>query len=708
MSSQVRGGRRAAWIGAGAIAAAAGLSAMPPPADAKPVRAEVVVAGDWRNGTMRALRSAYGDQVAFRRARTDAQARRVLRRANARRPGRADDRALVVDAREVGVKRLSRSRAVRTALRAGNWLLVLNAGPRARRTALARHVGSATPGHTVVTAVRRGERPGGQPDVEVVDFLAPAASSRPGARAARRAVQRRYAKRLYRTIASDRPAARAAASGEASNPVPASLLTARWRITTVGSPALRWPSLNSDTPKGDAWRSWRQTPMVSSTQTFTAYLSNDTTVAPGGTGPEGPTQYLYWELDGTVSPILDPSRKDQFIRDPLAGGWQDNRGWWTASVDAGIRPPAGLTLRKSAPVTPNSITQYTSGTTFSIGFSATAGYTGGQVGGGNIGGSINASYSYSDTVTREIPDWGVRSRTSGNHAAWTFFSKSPCDASGGVATIIANEGPRKCFAGQGTGWLGNHQKPMAVNDLSGATMDFHASALWQTSGLMTEVVEFTPQIDVTMAWTWWGGLGRDKWPNSESFARKCPLRCSMVQVERFDGLRIPNTDQPHERIAIDLGAVVPVGVERITFHEREGGPALDTSEPLWIGTANQRSVVACVTLARPAPAGLRLPVGTTNLDNFYADGTMSIPFRGRSGCFPVSLKANRLGRCEAITAEVGTFYARPHIVPLTIRSGSPAQCRDEAAEAGGGDDAGIAVPGPDGDVGVALPPAGSA
>src|SRR5690606_29072272 len=124
MSRQVRGGRRSAWIGAGAIAVAAGWAAMPSPADAKPARAEVVVASEWRNGTMRALRSAYGDQVAFRRARTDAQARRLLRRANTRRPGRSDDRALVVDAREVGVRRLSRSRAVRTALRAGNWLVV--------------------------------------------------------------------------------------------------------------------------------------------------------------------------------------------------------------------------------------------------------------------------------------------------------------------------------------------------------------------------------------------------------------------------------------------------------------------------------------------------------------------------------------------------------------------------------------------------------
>src|SRR5690606_22826258 len=121
-------------------------------------------------------------------------------------------------------------------------------------------------------------------------------------------------------------------------------------FTTIGSAALAWPDRNSATPKGDAWRRQRQQPVLSATQTFTAYLSNQNMVTPGGGDPTAARQYVYYELDGPVSPTAAPPRHNLFFRDPLAPDWQDDRGWWTAGVDAAIRPPAGLRLRRSAPV----------------------------------------------------------------------------------------------------------------------------------------------------------------------------------------------------------------------------------------------------------------------------------------------------------------------------------------------------------------------
>lgn len=668
-----RGALAAVAVAAATVAAPAGASGLGAPdarAAARRADAEIVIAGRWRNSTLAALRRTYGRQVRFRRVGRDGRALQLLRRLNRRDAGRADARAVVLDLRTRRAAALRRSRLVAHALEAGNWVIALNATAGKRGAAFARRIGSKTPGRTTVTAVRVGTDRG-RPDIHVVNVLAPPLRRAP--RRARRVVTRAYARRLHRALV-----ARRRARAAAEEPVPDSLLTARWTITTVGSAALAWPDRNSAVPKGDSWRRQRQQPVLSATQTFTAYLSNQNMVTPGGVDPTAARQYVYYELDGTVSPIADPTRHNLFFRDPLAPDWQDNRGWWTAGVDATIRPPAGLRLRRSAPVTPNAVSQYTSGTSFTIGFTASAAKQTGVARGSNIGAAVNASWTYNDTVTREIPDWGVRSRVTGDVAAWRFYSKSPCDYSGGVGTIVANEGPQRCFAGRGTGLLWNHQKPKAVNELSAGTMDFHANALWQSDRLITGPVTFEPTLEATMAWTWWGGINRDKHPERSWFARKCPLRCSMVQTTRIDGLGDPGGRERHGRVTLDLGAVVPVGIEALTFHERPGGPALDVSEPLWIGDANHRTVHACVRLAGPAPATLRLPVGSTNLENFFAGGTIAIPYGDRGACFPVNLTANRLARCEAITAEIGAFYAAPYTVPLTVRSGAPERCREAA------------------------------
>lgn len=657
----------------------------------------LIFAGRWSNRTVAELRRLYRNQVRIATARGDKRALRLLRahRKAAERAGRPGSVALVVDTKRRSARQLERSPAVRDALASGTWLVSLDTTARKRDAALERSLAAGTPGRTALTAARLTSFAGGRPHAEVIDFLpltAPKADKRGRAgksaaasavpRQARRGAERRrvrrgiaprreaqsaYARKLYQVL-TRRGKRSARASAESKPAIPDSMLTARWRFTTIGSPGLGWPTRMQDKGSGTQW------PMISVTQTFTAYLSNEKKVSPGGPGDEGATQYVYYELDGHVSPVSNPNDPGLFLRNPGAPNWVDDRGWWTAGVNASIKAPPQMNLLKSAPSTPNSITQYTSGTSFSIGFAANAGKSTGVAAGSNIGASVNASFSWNDTITREIPDWGVRSHTTGRTGAWQFFSKSPCDYSGGVKSIAANDGPRHCYAAaKDTGLIWNHQKPLVVNDLSASSMDFHANALWQTSELVRGTVRFEPKIEAIMAWTWWNGLPYDKHPNTDDFQRTCPFRCKLVETKKVDGLQLEGGKGRLGEIELNLGAVVPVPVESITFHEPNQSAPLE--QPLWVSRSlNTRTIDACVTLSRPAPATLRLPVGSTNLENFWADGTMAMRAGDRRACFPVILKGNRLAECEAITAEVGAFYAAPNVVPLTIRSGRPEQC----------------------------------
>lgn len=681
----------------------------------------LVFAGRWSNRTVAELRRLYRKQVRIAAARSDKRALRVFRaqRQAAQRAGRPGSVVLVIDTKRRSARQLERSQVVREALASGAWLVSLDTTARKRGAALKRRLAAGTHGRTALTAARLTSFAGGRPHAEVIDFLplgapnaarkrggaakssaAASAAPRPARGGAKRQVRRgakqvrhgakvrrgakrqgrrgavakrkaqsAYARRLYRMLTRGGKQ-RASASAEGKPAIPDSMLTARWRFTTVGSPKLGWPSKMEDKGSGTQW------PMISVTQTFTAYLSNEQKVSPGGPGDEGATQYVYYELDGHVSPVSNPNDPGLFLRNPGAPNWVDDRGWWTAGVNASIKAPPQMNLLKSAPSTPNSITQYTSGTSFSIGFAANAGKSTGVAAGSNIGASVNASFSWNDTITREIPDWGVRSHTTGRTGAWQFFSKSPCDYSGGVKSIAANDGPRHCYAAaKDTGLIWNHQKPLVVNDLSASSMDFHANALWQTSELVRGTVRFEPKIEAIMAWTWWNGLPYDKHPNTDDFQRTCPFRCKLVETKKVDGLQLEGGKGRLGEIELNLGAVVPVPVESITFHEPNQSAPLE--QPLWVSRSlNTRTIDACVTLSRPAPATLRLPVGSTNLENFWADGTMAMRAGDRRACFPVILKGNRLAECEAITAEVGAFYAAPNVVPLTIRSGRPEQCAD--------------------------------
>jgi len=566
---------------AGAVAAAGTAAAAPAPAASAAAAAPMVTVGKVDGRLFDALR---------RRLRAGASAS-----AGAHASARTA-RLVVVDGDHTSARRIRANRVIRTAADGERWVLVIDPTARVLSRAVRpmTGIGSARR-HLAAAMFRRTLDRSGDPVVEVYRWqLKPHG---PVGRAELRRYYRSVAATIVRAVRAGRPpadprSARAAAEAQ----LPEGAQHARWIEHWVRS----------------KWLDYCQTPGFAEDVTIDLFLENSVA------NPQGTRQWISVNVDGNAAP-KEP--KQEFC------AWNDQeRRWWTAAVQTGLKPESNqLALRSSAPSTPNDVTTYTSGNSFSFGMALS-----GRVGtnhkgtGGGVDGGVDFNWSTSHTRSHTLPKWAVRAVGIHNAPAWRFHANDPCNVDApGISSAPG------CF--QVEGELIPSGKPQLPNAASRGSFDYHTSALWHTRSLVKSAVQITAETRL------------------ELMGFRCPeifVVCTRRDVHN-------HWITGSERLTIDLPAVLPVRIASI---------AIDRGTTVRAGTP----VTATVTLAAKAPTDLALPVSSDS-PVVVPDDHVEFDKGRQTATFKALTRAGgSILDAGAVTAVLSVFYARPYNVALTV------------------------------------------
>lgn len=385
--------------------------------------------------------------------------------------------------------------------------------------------------------------------------------------------------------------------------------------------------------------SCQQTVTIHLSTTYDVFLQNSIS------RPFGERQWIAAGVDGWTTPKLSsqPWCAVQTADVTNVSGRTTSElvtGWWIAALDTSLAPRTdGIALRQALPETANASTEYTSGTSFKLGFSARARTSllaeAAQADGGTshdgssvpIDGSVDAEWSVSSSAKYTVSNWSVRSLTSGNSAAWRFYARDPCDTESPSDLTTVNG----CFAVSGE--LVNSGLPAQPNELSKGQMPFHTSGLWYTDEVRNDTVAFRPaaQTDLLEA--------------------SCLGFFGAVCTRRFANRTTHAWSMP--ALGLDLGAVVPVRIASLAF---------DPGDDVTAGT----KVTAIVALERPAPTDLSLPV-TSDIRNVTVPARVDIRAGDTTGTFTILTRDNALKPGDHETGVISVFYAKGFSEQLTVR-----------------------------------------
>jgi hypothetical protein len=549
-------------------------------------RVDAVVLGSAKSPLLAPLHEAMGSRL------------RLVRHGERMRPRRVARFDLVIlDGDRVAARTLRRSPAVRAAVRAGRWLLVVDPDRADLRRGLRAHSGFAS-GQANVGAQLMRRSTGSSAHASVQTLEVPPAPRGRGRRAALQA----DADLIRDELLSDRSEARAAAN----DAIPSEVQHVRYVYKAPGR-------VNFGCQGGP-----QDYQMLNHLTTYTYDVFLDNSIE----HPQGSFQWIAATIDGGVAPAL----ADQTIchNDEL---W---RRLWTAWVDLTLEPIDGsrLTLTQSLPETNNGSTTYTSGSKVDIGFSAGASSKEGAHAG------VDASYSWEHSEEHTVRDWTVRSETAQNTAKWRFYSSSPCNTDGGQ---LDKDG---CFR-----ISDNSGYPNRPNDLSLGRMPYVTSAVWRTEGLVDGPVTFRASV-------------QPAWASTRCAARFLNVSCTDRDpwiVDSRDTKQFPGfADSGWTGIehTIDVGAVIPVGVESLTFSPGDR-------------VAAATKVVGTLKLDRPARTRVVVPLSS---DDPHVQPQANVTFdRGqRQANFEILTNANGLAAGDAIAATVTAFYAEPTRAQLNV------------------------------------------
>ena len=439
---------------------------------------------------------------------------------------------------------------------------------------------------------------------------------------------------------------------------------------------------------------WPQVSEWTVNHRFDVFLSNPP--CPPKQTPNGEAAPDDWCDHQVVSHALNvvnfnPAKGGTFFRmnDTFTTGWSagqnyiPERAWWTGRIDSRVTPSAAtaanLTLLSTSPATPNEETTYSEGSSWNVGFSA--GATAGSEGpGGNFG--VNAGYTYNDSKTWPIKDWGVKSDVSGNNLSWTFSARQPCDMSkwstdgrtpvktdfGNYYTIGVPD--RQCFA-----TLGRNTSPCPASPYvsecypvepkplsKGAAGDFRTFGSWRTKKLLEVskdgktnegLLTFNLSTPITLVDTYCHAVWHT-W-------------CDPVGVAAPPGQHLALTGPDAENVTIDATLVNPIPIKELKLSATSVGKdgKLVTVENVKSVKAGE-VVTGDVVLEKPA----RMPVTValfSDKDNAKLRDVKGLPGGGNKGSitigagtstgkFKIDTNDNNLKPGDHITVTIAAFY----------------------------------------------------
>jgi hypothetical protein len=543
----------------------------------------------------------------------------------------------VLDGDAFSPRGMARRRELRRFSNDGRWVLVLDVGSRHHRRVLARHTGFealARGRHRSRSFLFRHAVVNGVPRTIMLDTerLAPAGSGNLGPKRLRRS-KRAEANRVADLIADHvrasgrgaaqgggdacSPAPRSGALGDAKVPDEALRVGYSYCVTGTHHPKDTWLGCASEKNYQDT--QWTMN------HNFTVYLDNSVA------HPQGDYQVITYDFSGTFNPVRQGTSFWSMFDASCDSKNPRVRAWWTGLLKSSVAPADAatdgkLTWQATGPNTPNTETTASSEDGFDVGISAEG-----------SGGGVNATYHVQHGTSYSIPDWGVVSNTSGNHAQWEFSSRSSCDPRSN-----ANPPPQdNCFTS-----AGGH--PNLPNELSRSQLAVDTSARWRTKQLLTEGqgnLSFTVANPVTLI--------------STGCVHTLLTFCTSHDIDR-DGVG------PDPRTyAFDVSDTIPVPIKSVDLN------------PTTANGAKNQTVTGTVTLARPSPFETKVVifsnkenavVGTPVTDQ-VTQGAATINKGDTTGKFTVQTNDNHLASGGHVTAYITAFYAEAFDpVPLRVES----------------------------------------
>jgi hypothetical protein len=366
---------------------------------------------------------------------------RVARATPARMRNRRRHRLLVLDGHAQSPSELAKRRAaIGRFMDGGGWVLALDVrGGHFARTLDRLTRFSATP-----TGVERTSRAflfrdavvHGRPGVLMLDVqqLAPAAAQRLNAARQGAAAPRQVADvaRLIRERLQQ-PATGVPAPQPDQEEDSPYLMHRFWSYQVpkqVALPAGYWSNRDAAWPVLGIPGQGHQTAVWLMNHRWDLYLNN-----PAGNAA-GAYQVVTYNLAGEFSP-KQPDEKFVFMYDKftIAGvGDQDRyleRGWWSGVINVAVTPDAAtndkLQLQTTAPKTPDSVTKYSSGADFKIGFAISP----------EEGPGVETSAEVNNSQEYDIPDWGVENQARQAAVRWPGGSVPVIPATSSPTTTTA-------------------------------------------------------------------------------------------------------------------------------------------------------------------------------------------------------------------------------------------------------------------------------
>lgn len=354
-----------------------------------------------------------------------------------------------------------------------------------------------------------------------------------------------------------------------------------------------------------------QHPNYTVNRSFTVFLNNKN-------NPQGDFQYVLLEQDAAANPR---EANEDFIAmgkkwdTDWRSGTYDDAGWFQSRMQLNLSAdPTTWNLVSTSPDTANGTTAVTTGVSFEV-----------QFGASEAGPSGSGSFTYSNSQTRDIEDWAVDNRATNTETQWLYGSRSPVDTrfEQDCSQAIRSGG---CYLGQ------------LPNDLSQDALKLYTQSVWKTPSVVDAAAGFT-------YWTYYEMMDLGCSSNYGFF-------CSQTVPPNVPiALTVPHQPPSPQGLNIDLGVVVPIPMQSVTFSHNpvEGG----------------NTVIGTVTLSRPAK--IDTPIGlSSNSQNATVLPTVTVKQGQTSATFQVLTNTNGLDDGDSTVATIQAFSAQGIQAQLTV------------------------------------------
>jgi hypothetical protein len=326
-----------------------------------------------------------------------------------------------------------------------------------------------------------------------------------------------------------------------------------------------------------------QNPSIEAHYQFTVYLNNQN-------NPQGDFQYILQDYDASANPnggtgtnvAINHRDGTDWVQ-----GTYDEQGWFQDSLKTYTLPRnTDWSTLATSPETVNGSTNVTTGVSFSIGFDGV----------GGVG-----SYSYSNSVSRDISDWKVDNQSANAAASWHYRTNNPVDAD--QAYLCNDYSHPPIFNNPYSGCYLTH----TPNNLSLNTLQIHTQSVWKT-----------PKVETDWVHIW--GVTTHSMADIYCY-ENAGLYCGNNQFT------LDINSQAQQVFEINMGAVLPIPLTAMTF----------SPNPVTAG----QTVTGTITLTRAAQVDTDLAL-TSSSPNATVLPKVTVKQGQTSANFQVLTNANGL------------------------------------------------------------------